>query len=540
MYLRKTQRKNKDGSVVTYYALAQNYWDADAGCAKARILHNFGRTDELEAHALERLCASIARVCGLELLPAPGVADPFDGATLGRARGAGTAHVALALWERLGIRRALRKNLGSDAEHHERALFAMVLNRLVDPCSKLGLYDRWLETVWFPGCDGLTSLDTLYRAMDAFDKVAVRVEEEVFFSMANLLNLEVDVLLYDTTTVSFHIDEEDELRRFGHAKAGDHGPQVIVALAVTREGFPVRSWVFEGNTADVSTIETIRKDLRGWKLGRALFVGGAGMGSEDNRALLARGAGRFVLASRMDSKEISEEMLSRGGRYSEVAANLHVKEVIVGEGVQQRRYILCYNPEEEARQVQHGERVLRELHEELASHEKRSAKAKWAAVLRASGRYGRYLSVNKDGDLFVDEAKVAAARRLDEKWVLITNDDTLNTAEVAKTYKGLLVIERCFRTLKTSRLRVKPVYHRKAARIRTHVKLCVLALLLERVAEEKTGRSGAQLVHALEGVQVLEVTTPGRTFYKRTAVGPEAAALFKALDLQPPPEVIVP
>ena len=539
MYLRTTRRKNKDGSTVTYYQLAQNYWDSEAGCAKARILYNFGRADELEAQALERLCASIARVTGQELVQT-GSATPLQDVELGRARGAGTAHVALTLWDRLGIRKALHKALGSEAEAHERALFAMVLNRMVDPCSKLGLYDRWLETVWFPGCDALASLDRLYRAMDAFDKVAEQVEEEVFFTMANLLNLEVDVILYDTTTVSFHIDEEDDHRRFGHAKAGDHGPQIVVALAVTREGYPVRSWVFEGNTADVSTITAIRKDLRGWKLGRTLFVGDAGMGSDDNRSILAQGAGRYVLASRLDAKEISQEVLGRAGRYSEVAPNLHVKEVVVGDGVQQRRYVLCYNPEEEERQVQHRERVVQELAEKLASHESRSVKAKWAAVLRASGRYGRYLSVNKQGELFVDEAKIAAARRLDGKWVLITNDDTLSTAEVAKTYKGLLVIERCFRTLKTSRLRVKPVYHRKIERIRTHVKLCVLALLLERVAEEKTGRTGAQLVHALEGVQMIPVTTPEGSFYKRTALGPGVEEIFRALGMESPPLVAIP
>lgn len=538
MYLRTTRRKNKDGSTVTYYQLAQNYWDSEAGCAKARILHNFGRADQLEPQALERLCASIARVVGLRLNAEP-IGHPLEGVELGRARGVGTAHVAGLLWERLGIRSALLKALGPEAGAHERALFAMVLNRLVDPCSKLGLYERWLETVWFPGCEDLGSLDTLYRAMDAFDRVAERVEEEVFFTLADLMNLEVDVILYDTTTVSFHIDEEDDLRRYGHAKAGDHGPQIVVALAVTREGLPVRSWVFEGSKPDVSTLTTIRKDLRGWRLGRTLFVGDAGMGSEDNRTTLAQGAGRYVLACRLDSREVRDEVLGRPGRYSEVAANLQVKEVVVGEGVHQRRYVLCYNPEEEARQVQHRERVLQELEAELAAHPKPSARARWAAELRASGRYGRYLSVNADGDLVLDRAKVAAAARLDGKWVLLTNDDTLTPAEVARTYKGLLVIERCFRTLKTSRLRIKPVHHRKTARIRTHVKLCVLALLLERVAEEKTGLNGARLVHQLESVQMVPVTTLHGRFLQRTGLTPGAVGILRALEMGDPPEVVV-
>ncbi|MBF0488936.1 MAG: transposase [Nitrospirae bacterium] len=123
-------------------------------------------------------------------------------------------------------------------------------------------------------------------------------------------------MFYDTTTVSFSIDYEDDdsgLRKYGKSKDGGWSPQVVVALAVTREGLPVRSWVFPGNTADIKTVEQVKSDLKGWKLGRALFVADAGMNSENNRQELAKACGKYLLATRMCS--VKEIVLSAKGKY---------------------------------------------------------------------------------------------------------------------------------------------------------------------------------------------------------------------------------
>ena len=125
----------------------------------------------------------------------------------------------------------------------------------------------------------------MYEAMDLLHAHAYKVEKTVFFQMADLLNLEVDLIFYDTTTASFSVDYEDDparcpnatLRKFGHVKGGFWAPQVVVALAVTREAIPVRSWVLPGNTTDVSTVRKVRADLRGWNLGRAMFVADSGI-----------------------------------------------------------------------------------------------------------------------------------------------------------------------------------------------------------------------------------------------------------------------
>ena len=335
MYLRATKRRNRDGTTVSYYQLAHNVWDPGTKRASAQIIHSFGRADALDRDDLVRLCRSIARVCGLE------VHDPADeGAVVGAGgdvlpanvsqkttRTLGPVLVVGALWERLGIGPALRRIAREQKCRvpYERALFAMTANRLCLPESKLGVWDRWLETVYLPGCEPL-KLSHMYEAMDLLHAHADRVEEEVFFHTADLLNLEVDLVFFDTTTCSFAIDDADEddedgvgLRKLGHSKEGTWTPQVVVALAVTRQGLPVRSWVLPGNTADVTTIDRVRQDLRRWKLGRALFVADSGMNSEDNRQELARACGRYVLASRVSSvAEVRDEVLGRAGRYKEI------------------------------------------------------------------------------------------------------------------------------------------------------------------------------------------------------------------------------
>lgn len=407
---------------------------------------------------------------------------PFD-FKLHRTFDYGVALVAEALWERLGIGKLLRSFLKKDTLRapYDQALLAMVTNRLCEPESKLGVWDRWLSTVYMPSCNGLKR-DQMYEAMDFLYDHAAELEKHVFFETANLFNLKVDLIFYDTTTASFAVDSEDDeegLRKFGASKEGFWAPQVVVALAVTTEGIPVRSCVFPGNTADVTTVEKVKADLRGWELGRAMFISDSGMNSEANREELARACGKYLLATRMGAvSEIKDEVLSRRGRYQVFRDNLHAKEVVVGDGERRRRYILCYNPKEAARQKKHREEVVAVLESELDRHRDHTATCQWAVELLASRRYKRYLRITKSGVIGIDRGAVRDAERFDGKWVLQTNDDTISLEDAACGYKGLMVIERCFRSLKRTRIKMTPMYHWLPRRIEAHVKICVLALLL--------------------------------------------------------------
>ena len=551
MYLRTTKRQNKDGSVVEYYQLAHNFRHPDTNKPVAQIIHNFGRADQLDRQSLVRLCHSIARVCGIEIpeslatsASAPQVSRLPSDLKLIRTRELGSVWAIEALWERLGLGPTLRQALAQQKGRvpYERALLAMTANRLCEPESKLGVWDRWLSRVYLPSCRGL-KLPQMYEAMDFLHGQAEELERAVFFRTAHLFNLEVDLIFYDTTTAAFAIDAEDEegqgLRYFGRSKNGAWAPQVVVALAVTREGLPVRSWVFPGNTTDVKTVEKVKADLRGWQLGRALFVADAGMNSQDNRQLLAKACGKYLLAVRLGSvTEVKTEVLTRPGRYQKIADNLYAKEVIVGDGERRRRYILCFNPLEAKRQRRHREQVIQELEEELSKHVANRATARWAINLLASGRYKRYLLVDDQGCLQLNSQAVRDAQKSEGKWVLITNDDTISVEDAARGYKGLLVIERCFRTLKSTQIKLEPMQHWLPHRIEAHIKICVFALLLERVAEMTCQKPWSAIKNLLSTLQLSEFQTSNQTFCQRNEITPELLKLLKTLEI-PPPKLVL-
>src|SRR4051794_5404875 len=180
------------------------------------------------------------------------------------------------------------------------ALFAMAAQRLDDPGSKLGCATCWLPDIaYLPEARDLT-LHQFYRALDFLAAWSDQIERDVFLRSADLLRLDVDLIFYDTTTAYFEIDEPDEhpelwggklfapLRQRGHKEGRDNQPQVIIVMAITRDGMPVRSWVLPGNTADVATVARIKQHLHAWRLGRGLFVGDAAMYAADNLVELSR------------------------------------------------------------------------------------------------------------------------------------------------------------------------------------------------------------------------------------------------------------
>lgn len=552
MYLRTTQRRNKDGSIVRYYALAENVRDPEKGHVEAKVVHSFGRADRLDRAALERLVHSIRRV-----LDADGSAPAAD--ARGRERAIeieasfelGVVHVATELWARLGIGQAIAARLAANERRapHESALLAMTAQRLARPDSKLGCHERWLDQVWLPAARDL-ALDQLYRALDILAEHGDAIEQEVFWHGADLFKLDVDLVFYDATTAWFECDEEDvapqswrgltfaPLRKRGHSKEGrDNDPQVIVALAVTRDGMPVRSWVLPGDTADVTTVQRIKDDLRQMRLGRALFVGDAGLYARANLAELSKGAGRYILATPIGRvKEIKDEVLSRPGRYAEITPNLRAKEVVIGAGERRRRYILCLNTEEAEREQRHRQEILELLQLELDRLAGDHPKA--ACRLVASKRFGPYLSLDAEGRPFIDRAKVRRAEQLDGKFVLTTNDDTLSAADIALGYKGMWIIEACFRRLKTTGLGIRPMFHWTPRRIVAHVKLCVLALMIQRAAEIATEAPWSQLVDVLERLKAVRYTAEGETIVQASRITPELAAILKKLDISTPKPIL--
>jgi hypothetical protein len=444
----------------------------------------------------------------------------------------------------------------------ERALFAMIANRACEPSSKRWCSLRWLaEGVRISGTENL-SLQHLYRAMDVLEANRSRVEEAIFFRLADLHNLDVDLIFYDTTSLHFEIEEQDQgvgpdrevvgsvaagaktyraLRQLGHSKNGrSDAPQIVIGLAVTRDGIPVRHWIFPGNTVDVTTVEHVKGDLRGWKLGRCVFVGDAGMVSRENLRKLSLGAGKYVVCMPMRHRdEVTKEVLGRPGRFRRVADNLKVKEVVVGQdGERRRRYAVCFNPLEQKRQRDHRAQVLAELEAEVSSLQRATGEehTKRMCELRSSRRYGKYLRLARGGRLEIDRGKISREQRLDGKFVVHTNDDTLTAEDMALAYKQLMRVEEAWRSLKSG-LRLRPVYHYVPHRIHAHVSLTILALLLERLIERDCADTWRNVRADLQQIKLAHLSGPNGDVWQVTEPDQAASNRLKALKINNPPPI---
>jgi transposase len=335
------------------------------------------------------------------------------------------------------------------------------------------------------------------------------------------------------------VEEEDEegLRRYGHSKDRRPDlPQVVIGLAVTKEGIPVKCWVLPGNTSDMKTVKMVQDELRQWKLGRCIWVMDRGMNSEENRVILQRAGGHYILGEKLrDASGKYKEALSCRGRYHEVRDNLKVKEVVTGEGQRRRRYVVVYNPEQAKKDKATREKTLKRIEESLKALEGRESKKAFCALL-TDRTMGRYLKQLKSGKVKIDRRKVKAEEALDGKYLLSTSDDSLSAEDVALGYKQLLEVERAFRTLKST-LDLRPVYHRKDERIKAHVLLCFFALVLIRIAETRTGLTWERIRALMQRMHIVEIQTKDGRILQRTELTPEQSNILKKLNISPPPKV---
>ena len=566
MYLRTTSQTRKDGTVVRYLQLAHNVWNGAKGRSDTTVLYNFGREDAETREALERLVRSLSRY----LHPGePEALEPsFPDFTFLESRPMGGAYVLDALWRALGIGETVTRLLASRRRDRraERALFALVAGRALSPSSKLAASEWVTEEAEIPGLAAVTD-DALYRAMDFLLEIAPALEKAVFHQVANLLNLEVDLLFFDTTSTYFCTDEADlpverdergwpvtgdgdgdtgipapaavstGFRTYGKSK--DHRddlPQIVVGLAVTREGIPVRVWSWPGNTADSALIRQVKADLREWTLSRVIWVADRGFSSRENRRYLRRGDAHYIMGEKLRSaSKEAQAALSRPGRYNEVAGNLKVKEVRIGE---EERFVVCTNPEAAERDAQVRTRLVSHLAELIADSDRLAPlkRAELKGVISTKPGVSRFLRTTAGGLLRIDAEAISVDEKLDGKYLLRSSDPDLSPEDIALGYKQLFEVERAWRDLKHV-LDLRPVYHRKEERIRAHVLLCWLALLLTRVAETRCADSWPHLRRELERLQVGTFKGQAGSFRKRTALTAAQKAIFRKLDIQEPPEM---
>lgn len=542
--------RSKKSGERTYLQIVESY--RDAGRVKQRVIVTLGRLDQLQASGqLDSLLQSGARFAENLLV----VSAHRDGELSSiRNQRIGAVLIFERLWRDSGCQVVINALL----QHRqfgfavERMVFVTVLHRLLVSGSDRSAH-QWLKDYAITGVDAL-QLHHAYRAMGWLGEALPDEEqvgatpfaprctkdhiEEALFQRNRDLFTELEMVFFDTTSIYFEGDGGEELGQYGHSK--DHRPdrkQVVVGAILDQQGRPLCCEIWPGNTTDVKTLLPIARRLRErFGIGRICLVADRGMISKDTIKQLEREHWQYILGARLRrQKEVSEQVLSRAGRYREVRpqgqtsdapAPLKVKQVYVGE----HRYIVCLNEAQARKDRADREAILEGLGDKLKQGDN---------ALVGNKGYRKYLKSSGAG-FSIDADKVAAESRFDGKWVLRTNTE-LKPAEVALKYKNLWQVESFFRTTK-SLLDTRPIFHHGDDTIRGHLFCSFLALVMRHQLQQKLDKAGLDLewedvIRDLDALEEIEVLNNDKRFMLRTDLRGCAGKVFQAVGVKIPNRV---
>lgn len=543
MNIRETKTKNKYGSTYTYLQLVHNHRDKVTGKTVTEVFLNLGRKDKLSTEFIRSIVENLS-----SLLDVPsntlGPSVPF---AFHKSKQLGGPFLLDALWKKLGMGLAVSK-LVSDRSFRspvERMCFALVAGRILDHSSKLSL-EHWVENLAYIRGLAFVDVHSLYRVMDFMFESWDRIQQSVFKSVAKNAKLDVDIIFLDTTNTYFECKPDTgaaSLKKLGYSK--DKHPElplVSIAFAVTRDGIPVRHWVFPGNTSDQSIVEKVKDDLSDWNLGNVVMVEDAGFNSDDNRRILRRECGDYIIGEKLrtGSRGAAVEALHRHGRYKEIRDGLFIKDVVIDEGsATQRRYVIVKNSEAEKHDRLVREDIVKEVQFRLDSLAQTEGEAhtKAACALRSHGTFGRYVRQSKSGVLSLDQEKIAEDSLLDGKFLVSASNMKMKAEDIVMGYKQLWVIERLFRDMKNI-LNIRPVYHRLEERIKCHVLICWMAMILIRVAENETGMTWHRIEKAMSCITAGAIESGGYTSWIASDITAEAVEIFEKMKITPPQNVL--
>ncbi len=508
-----------------------------------RVIATLGRLDDLKSGTdIQALARSLARFSEQTLMVLTGKSEvDADAVSIGPAL------VFERLWKELHIDTVLegllkRRKFGFDVE---RAVFMTVLHRLFASGSDRSC-DRWRRDCLIPGTKDL-SLHHLYRGMaflggELQDQkgslpcaprcIKDLIEEGIFSSNRDLFT-GMDLVFFDTTSIYFEGEGGDTLGEYGHSK--DSRPdlkQMVVGAVIDDTGRPVSCEMMPGDTADVTTLVPVSERIRSrFGIGEFCVVADRGMISARTLTELEEKGLSYILGVRMRRvRKVSEEVLSRPGRYHEVPTGdkepLKVKEVVL-EG---RRFIVCLNEAQARKDALDRQMVLDSLKNKL----KQGPKA-----LVGNKGYRRFLSV-ESSHVRIDEKKVAGEARFDGKWVLETNTK-LTAEEVALKYKELWQVEQVFRDMK-SVLDTRPVYHQRDETIRGHVFCSFLALVLIKELISRLENAGCSFAWAdirrdLEALREVSISESGKSLVVRSRLHGVSGKVLQTLGIGIPPTI---
>jgi len=543
MYIRVT--KNSRGNA--YYHLVESFRLGEK--VRQRVLLSLGRVDEGK---LEQLAEAISK--HLDRVTALNLAESID---ISQAYLFGPLLLLQHMAEQLGISNVLS---GIAQKHDrlqfnfERAVFSMIVSRFMEPISKLGLWDRMLDR-FYPGLfDNDIELHHLYRSLDLLCTHKEDIEKQLFYYGKDLFNVQVDIVLYDLTTLRFESTRTDlaDLPRFGYSKEKRSDcTQVVLGLLTNTEGIPLGFEVHPGNTFEGKTLEGMVSKLRKkFTVNRFIFVADRGLFSSENLKYLRKDSGEFIVGFKIgSSKKIIRDEFYDINRFSFVNDELAWYET----QKDQERYIVTWSKSRAERDRKAREDILDKIREKL------SRKNVTDKEFVSNINYKKYVCINSKNKPTLNQEAIEKEKRKDGFFGIITNvkKDAMSAARIISEYKQLWRIEDAFGELKGT-FKTRPVFHWTDERIIGHIMICFLAYLCEahltknlRAKDEQLNSKAiekdcikprpltpVQGLKELNQVLAIPIKMKKQTIWLRTDIPENAMKLLKAISIKIPPKIL--
>jgi hypothetical protein len=562
MFVRKIAREYPGGR-VEYVYLLESY--RDGARIRQRTVANLGRADVLAPHL-----DAIVQLLRPQLLTPPAPAPSRGPVRVPEALTYGPVAVAHALWKEVGLGDILTHVC--DAEIAERS-FVLVAHRLVHPGSEHALA-WWLEESFVPDARGdrlrpvwhahrrvrvaARQLQQWYRTLDAVHAGKAEIETELYGRLRDLFGLQVDVVFFDLTSTYFEGRGPKDVARHGHSRDGRPRNRQVLVGVVMASGWPIASYVFEGNRQDRSTVKEVLADVRSrFAVQRVVWVADRGMVSDDTLAAMTDGTDHYLVGLQRRRNPTARAVVQASVRQPRQplphGSGAVCEVALPGDAA---RYVIVWSPE----RLRYERTLRRQDMRRTRDRLRKVARAVTNGTLRKPALIGvragaclaahhgtRYFAwaLTPEGRFryWIDRGKLRAERRIEGTYLLQTNEPSLDALRAVAIYKELQTVERGFRSLKDV-LAVRPIYHRTAARVRAHLFVAHLALVLGCALEKALRRAGLTMaldtaLAALHPVRLVTLEIEGTTTRVVTKPTAHAQAVLKAVGLsrlRPPGE----